>query len=170
LTLFLAVAAAPAAAGSLGPDVFAGYSYARIDEAARHGWNAALGLSVSGPFAVFADASGHCGSEAGADRRDFTLMAGPGLRLGKAGGTVFFARVLGGLVRDRTSIPILDIDISETSTRVGVLAGGGVDLRVARTLAVRVQGDYLWKDAPDDAKPSGFRASAGLVYRFGLPR
>jgi hypothetical protein len=62
------------------------------------------------------------------------------------------------------------------------MAGGGVDFRVSKKLAVRVQGDYLWNDVPesivscppgssscsgDGGSSSGFRASAGVVYRFG---
>ena len=100
---------------------------------------------------------------------DLTLMAGPGVRFGKRGGTVFFVRALAGLVQDKASISVLDVSISETSSRIGVMGGGGVDFRVASKLAVRLQGDYLWNDV-DEGKASGFRASAGIVYRFGSAR
>jgi hypothetical protein len=100
---------------------------------------------------------------------DLTLMAGPGVRFGKRGGTVFFVRALAGLVQDHGAISVLDVDISETSRRFGALGGGGVDVRVASTLAVRLQGDYLWNDV-EVGKSSGFRASAGVVYRFGSAR
>jgi hypothetical protein len=42
-------------------------------------------------------------------------MAGPGVRFGKRTGTVIFVRVLAGLVRDRASIAVLDVDISESN-------------------------------------------------------
>ena len=50
------------------------------------------------------------------------------------------------------------------------LAGGGVDFRVTKTLAARVQADYLWNDVSDSvaSSSSGFRVSAGIVYRFGI--
>ncbi len=109
-------------------------------------------------------------------------MAGPGVRFGKRGGTVFFVRVLAGLVKDRASITVLDVDISESRSGFGLLAGGGVDVPITKTLAVRAQADYLlWSPGGGEANclaigcptgdgdwASGFRASAGIVYRFGI--
>jgi opacity protein-like surface antigen len=114
------------------------------------------------------DASAHWGSSEGTNLDDLTLMAGPGVRFGKRGGMVFFVRALAGLVKDRASIAVLDVDISESSSRFGVLAGGGIDVRIAKKLALRAQGDYLWSDVAEGSKSSGFRVSAGLVYRFGI--
>ena len=168
--LGLALAAGPAAAGeNHGTDFFAGYSFAQIQDSNRNGANLALGFDLVGPLSGFVDTSFHWGSQEGVSLNDLTLMAGPGLRFGKRGGTVFFVRALAGLVQDKGTIGVLDVDISETSKRFGVLAGGGVDFRVATKLAVRLQGDYLWNDV-DEGKSSGFRASAGIVYRFGSAR
>jgi opacity protein-like surface antigen len=100
---------------------------------------------------------------------DATLMAGPGMRFGSRQGTTFFVRAVAGLVHDRATISVLDVDISESATRFAVLAGGGLERRITRTLAVQVQGDYLWTDV-DEGESSGFRVSAGLAYRFGVPR
>lgn len=164
------LAAATARAGEgHGTDLFAGYSFAQIDETDRHGANLALGFDLFGPVSGFVDTSAHWGSEESLSLSDLTAMAGPGLRFGKRGGTVFFVRALAGLVQDKASIGILDVDISESQSRFGILAGGGVDFRVASALAVRVQGDYLWNDV-EDGKASGFRASGGIVYRFGSAR
>lgn len=168
LAALLALAAPLAAAEGQGTDLFAGYSFAKIDEVNRNGANAALGFDLFGPVDGFVDASVHWGSAEGTSRGDVTLMAGPGVRFGKRGGTVFFVRALAGLVKDRASITVLDVDISESSSRLGVLAGGGIDVRVAKKLALRAQGDYLWNDAPEGSTASGFRVSAGLVYRFGI--
>ena len=166
----LAALLAPiASAGEKLPvDLFGGYSYMKLSDESRNGADAALGFALAGPVSAFLDASAHWASVDGVDLSDWTLMAGPGMRFGKAGGTVLFVRALAGLVKDRASIKVLDVDIGEGSSRFGVLAGGGVDLRVARSWAVRVQGDYLWNDAPEGVKTSGFRGSAGLVYRFGV--
>jgi hypothetical protein len=170
LLVLALLAAAPATAGEgHGTDLFAGYSFADIDEVSRHGGNLALGFDLAGPLSGFVDASFHWGSSEGASLSDATLMAGPGVRFGKRGGTVFFARVLAGLVSDKASIEVLDVDISETSSRFGVLAGGGVDFRLSPSLAARVQGDYLWNDV-ELGSSSGFRISAGIVYRFGSAR
>jgi opacity protein-like surface antigen len=168
--LGLALAAGLAAAGeNHGTDFFAGYSFAQIDDTNRNGANLALGFDLPGPISGFVDTSFHWGSQEGVSLSDVTLMAGPGLRFGKRDGTVFFVRALAGLVQDKGTISVLDVDLSETSKAFGILAGGGVDFRVASKLAVRLQGDYLWNDV-DEGKASGFRAAAGVVYRFGSAR
>ena len=168
LAALLALAAPLAAAEGQGTDLFAGYSFAKIDDVNRNGANAAIGFDLFGPVDGFVDASAHGGSSEGTNLDDLTLMAGPGVRFGKRGGMVFFVRALAGLVKDRASIAVLDVDISESSSRFGVLAGGGIDVRIAKKLALRAQGDYLWNDVAEGSKASGFRASAGMVYRFGI--
>jgi len=185
--LGLLLAPSAAVADGHGSDLFAGYSYLKLDETSRHGADLALGFDLVGPLSGFVDASAHWGSESGVSLSDLTLMAGPGVRFGRRGSTVFLLRVLAGVVRDRTSIGIFDVDISESSTSFGVLAGGGVDVRVSSALAVRLQGDYLGLDAAaggascapgssscDDTGGggwrSGYRLSAGVVYRFGSAR
>ena len=162
----------PAHAGdALPPDLFAGYSFARLGDLSRHGGNVAVSFRLLGPIAAFADASLHHGSVDSVGRDDLTLMAGPGVRLGRPGGTVVFARALAGLVRERASVSVLDVDVSETDARFGVMAGGGVDVPFASRWAVRAQADYVWNDVKDPldtgAGKSGLRASAGVVYRFG---
>lgn len=168
LGLVLATGSANAGEGQ-GTDLFAGYSFAQIQDTSRHGANLALGFDLVGPLSGFVDTSFHWGSQEGVSLSDLTLMAGPGVRFGKRGGTVFFVRAVAGLVQDKASIGAFDVDISETSSSFGMLAGGGVDFRVASTLAVRLQGDYLWNDV-DEGESSGYRVSAGIVYRFGSAR
>ena len=168
LAALLALAAPLAAAQRQGTDLFAGYSFAKIDDVNRNGANAALGFDLIGPIDGFVDSSVHRGSSEGTNLEDLTLMAGPGVRFGKRGRTVFFVRALAGLVRDRASITVLDVDISESSRRFAVLAGGGIDFPIAKKLALRAQGDYLWNDVPEGSTSSGFRASAGIVFRFGI--
>lgn len=161
-------AAVPARAGEgHGVDGFAGYSYAKLADVGRHGGSLALAFDLAGPVSAFVDAGAHRGSTGGLDHDDLTLMAGPGVRIGRRGGTVFFARALAGLVRDASSVSVLDVRISEASTRFGAMGGAGVDLRLASRWAARAQGDYLWHDAAGGGKRSGFRVAAGVVYRFG---
>ncbi len=175
LAAVLALAAAgalasttPARAGEgHGVDVAAGYSYSRLADVGRHGGNLALAFDLAGPVSVFVDTSVHYGNDGGVSRDDLTLMAGPGVRLGRPGGTAFFVRALAGLVRDASSVSVLDVDISESSARFGAMGGAGVDVSLARHWAVRAQGDYLWYDATQGGKKSGFRLVAGVVYRFG---
>jgi len=182
LAALVALAAPGAAAERQGADLFAGYSFAQIGDVGRHGGNAALGFDLFGPIDGFVDASAHWGSSEGVSLSDVTLMAGPGVRFGHRGRTVFFVRVLAGLVRDRASITVLDVDISESHSGFGLLAGGGVDVPITQTLAVRAQADYLlWNPGQGEVNclaigcptgdsdwASGFRASAGIVFRFGV--
>ena len=129
----LALAAPLAAAERQGTDLFAGYSFSKVDDVSRHGGNLALGFDLFGPIDGFVDASAHWGSAESTSIDDLTLMAGPGVRFGKRGGTLVFARVLAGLVKDRTSITVLDVDISESRSGFGLLAGGGVDVPITAT-------------------------------------
>jgi hypothetical protein len=182
LAALLSFSAPLAAAERQGTDLFAGYSFAKLGDVNRHGANAALGFDLFGPIDGFVDASTHWGSTEGTSLDDLTLMAGPGVRFGKRGGTVFFARALAGLVRDRASITVLDVDISESQGGFGLLAGGGVDVPITKSLAVRAQADYLLWDAGEGEVnclavgcptgeggwAGGFRGSAGIVLRFGV--
>ena len=168
LLAFVLSGASARAGERLGTDLFAGYSFARVNELGRHGGNAWIGFDLVGPFAGFVDASAHWGQGTGLDRSDVTLMAGPGVRFGKRGGTVFFVRALAGVLRERASIGVLDVDIGESSNRLGAMGGGGVELRIAKRWAACLTGDYLWNNAKDGGKKSGFRASAGIVRRFGV--
>jgi opacity protein-like surface antigen len=182
LAVLLALATPAAAAERQGTDLFAGYSFAKVEDVNRHGGNLAVGFDLFGPIDGFVDASAHWGSAESTSIDDLTLMAGPGVRFGKRGGTLIFARVLAGLVKDRASITVLDVDISESRSGFGLLAGRGVDVPITRALAVRGQADYLlWSPGGGEANclaigcptgdgdwASGVRASAGIVYRFGI--
>jgi hypothetical protein len=193
LTLALAFPCGAAAGEGHGTDLFAGYSFAKLDETSRHGANLAAGFDLVGPLSGFVDLSSHWGSESGVSLNDLTLMAGPGVRFGKRGGTVLFVRAMAGLLQDKGTISVLDVDISEKGSRFAILAGGGVDFRVGTALALRIQGDYLGSDAgaggigqcpapPPGASggscqdtgsggwSSDYRVSAGVVYRFGNAR
>lgn len=165
--LVVALAAATAQAGERGgTDLFAGYSFARVAGADRHGGSVAVSFGVAGPLRAFADASGHRSRSGGLDRDDLRLMAGPGVRFRLASGAVVFVRALAGVVRDSAGVSVLDVRISESSTRFGVMGGGGVDLRLTDHWSARAEGDYLWHDAAEGTR-SGFRAGAGAAYRFG---
>jgi hypothetical protein len=180
------------AAERLPADVFAGYSFMPIEDVDRHGVNLAFSSSLAGSVSGFVDSSAHWGTQGWADRRDLTLMAGPGVRLGRGGDIAFFLRGLVGLVTDRASYPEWTGAVAHSDSRLGVMAGGGVDLAMGSRLALRAQADCLWRrtsgtSVPVAASPdpgprilgtpavgpsslsASFRASAGLVYRFGAP-
>ena len=164
-TALLLALAVPARAEGPGTEIFGGYSYARIESASRHGGNAAIAFDLRSPLGLKVDLSSHFGAGEGTDRSDFTLMAGPVFRLGHGGTRVFF-HALVGLRRERASLSVFDVTISENENQFGVASGGGVDFRIARRWAVRLQGDYLWSRA-EAGSASGVRGSAGVVFRPG---
>jgi opacity protein-like surface antigen len=165
--LLVALASTTASAqGSWKNDAFAGYSMLAADGGTRHGWQAALGLGLSGGLGFLLDASGHQGSDAqGTDLDILSLMAGPRVRFGQ-GRLQPFLHVIGGVVRTRAGVQIFDIEISESATDFGGAAGGGLDLGFGDRWALRLAGDYrLVKIEGETASDPRF--SAGVAYRFG---
>jgi opacity protein-like surface antigen len=164
-TALLFALSAPLCAEDPGPELFGGYSYARVDDTSRHGGHAAFALDLRSPLGLKVDVSAHYGSSEGVDLTDLSLMAGPVVRLGRRG-TGFFLHALAGLYRERASISVFDVSISESESRFALLGGGGLDLRIARRWALRFEGDYLWS-RKDGASASGVRVSTGVVFRPG---
>ena len=178
------------AAERLPADVFAGYSFMQMEDVDRHGVNVASSFPLAGSFSGFVDASAHWSTQGWIDQTDLTLMAGPGVRLGKRGGLVFFLRGLVGLVADRGSYPEWTGAVAHSDSSLGAMTGGGVDLAIGSYPALRAQADCLWRhtsgatiaSSPGPVPPivgtpavgpsslsASFRGSAGLVYRFGAP-
>lgn len=160
----LTVIPMPAAAGD-GPDLAVGYSMLQLDDQARHGIAGALSFRAFGKVRLWLDGATHMASVDGVDLTTSSLMAGPGMRFGK-GRARFFVRAMAGMLWDQASISVFEADISETESGLGVLAGGGLDVRIAKRIDLRLQGDYLWRDT-DQGDSGGLRAGAGFVYRFG---
>ena len=159
LAALLALAAPLAAAERQGTDLFAGYSFAKIDDVNRNGANAALGFDLFGPVDGFVDASAHWGSAEGTSRDDLTLMAGPGVRFGKRGGTVIFVRVLAGLVKDRASITVLDVDISESRAASASWPAAASTSR-SRGSSRRARAGRLLSGTPAAERPTASRSGA----------
>ncbi len=78
----LATTPSSLAADRLPADVFAGYSFMKLEGVDRRGVNLAVSFSLAGVFSGFVDSSAHWGSEGlhgWIHRNDLTLMAGPGV-------------------------------------------------------------------------------------------
>ena len=148
--LFVLCLALPAAAPA-GGDAFGGYSFER---------------GLTGPLALEADGSGHYGSRDGVDRDQLTLMGGARFSLLRGARTTPFVHALVGLLREKAGIRILDVTIGEDENRFGMLLGGGVDVKVGESFAVRLLGDYEHSSKRGDVQ-SGFRVSVGAALRFG---
>ena len=99
-------------------------------------------------------------------------MGGPRLSL-RTGNMRVYAHVLPGLVRSTRSIDFF----THTATNFAVMPGGGIEVDVTDTVAVRFQGDYrlVFFPNPEDSSSSlvdrnnhqEFRFMTGVVFKVG---
>jgi opacity protein-like surface antigen len=138
-------------------EVFGGYAFTRSDGESLHGWNASLSASLNGWLAIAADLSGLYATLDGTDVSRTFLLAGP--RLTRRGNNLtLFAQVLVGGVRTSAGIEVLGVSISQKSTDLGGTVGAGLDVKVAGSWAVRLQGELaLIKGEPDGEGAPGLR-------------
>lgn len=164
--LALAVPSAAGAQGTPRIEVFGGYSLLRAGEVTRNGWEGSLRFALSGRFGLEAGVSQHYGKNDGDPDRT-TLAGGPAFTLRPSRVLSVYAHALGGVAREKASIGIFGVDISESHTSFTLLAGGGLDLRLKDSLALRLpQVDWTYTSGEGQSQ-SGLRLSAGLVLRFG---
>jgi hypothetical protein len=142
-------------------DVFAGYSLLKLADESRHGWEASLAWNAFGRLGLVADFSGHYKGEFD----DLSYMGGLRYALHGEKLTPFVHALAGGL-RDRASIHVLGVTISESNTRFAWAAGGGLSLRVKGGWDARVQADYFAVQF-ENTTEGNLRFAAGAAYRFG---
>ncbi len=162
-------------------EVFGGYSYFRAepDDLNLNGWNASVTGNVTDWFGVEGDFSGHYGRLLnefnepipGVHINQHTFMVGPKLTY-RAGSISPFAHFLIGGARAGTH----DVEFGNTSDwALATVIGGGVDINVSRSVAVRVaQADWLmtrFRIEPsffnEHERQNNFRFSAGIVIKIG---
>lgn len=149
---------------SEGTDLFLGYSLVKAGSARLHGGQ----LSISHPFwrsiSLVGDLSGHFGSYAGADLRQYELLAG-GRRYWRWNSFRPYAEVLVGVVRHETSVGTSEGEIKSTGTDFAVAPGVGADYGLTDAWSARAALDLLLvRGGGWEADP---RFSLGVVYRFG---
>jgi opacity protein-like surface antigen len=142
-------------------DAFAGYSMLKFDGESRHGWEASLAWNAFGKLGFVADLSGHYKAEFD----DLTFMGGPRYAL-HGDKLTPFVHVLAGGLRDRASISVLGVTISESNTHFAWAAGGGLSFRISSRWDIRAQADYLSVKIEDQSE-GDLRFAAGVAYRFG---
>jgi hypothetical protein len=162
-------------------EVFGGYSFFRAnpDGMNLQGWDASVTGNLTRWFGVEGDISGHYGSPRVfgftvpfVDISSHTFMAGPRLAYASGSITPFAHFLIGGA---RASTGALGVSTSDTALATAI--GGGIDVNLNRTLAIRaVQADYLmtrFKTGPQfffsgfDQRQNNFRISAGFVIKLG---
>jgi len=152
-------------------DVSGGYSLTTDDDETLNGWYAAVGGNITRWFALVADVNGHYLSEQVPAFDDFpggrakfdaiAILGGPRFTF-RSERLAVFAHVKGGLVTFHSTFMGYDDSQSEAALE----AGGGVDVWLARRVALRVGVDgraVLFEDEPEGA----FRFHAGVVFGLG---
>ena len=155
-------------------DLFGGYSYLNIDtngltsRQSANGWEASVSGNLNPWFAAEADVNGYYKNQIlgfAISVRDYSFAAGPRFNF-----RPFFVHALIGA--DRLSGSASGISAAQESF-TGVL-GGGIQWKVHGPLSVRASADYAFTNHNIFGGPAyaqnNVRASAGLVYSFGLGR
>ena len=148
-------------------EVFGGYSHlvGDVNDTSfnLNGVDFSVTENVNRWFGGTLDFSSHFGTEAGFKVNSETITYGPVFSYRKNPSVVPFAHALLGAVRGGDEY----LSISQPEYRFGVLAGGGVDLKVSKRISVRlIQADYLLTRF-SSSRQDNLRLSAGLVFRFG---
>ena len=177
-TIMLAFASLASAQIPTGGNIFVGYSFENTSSAAvsfsrpnLQGWEASLEGKIFPFVGIVADFSGHYGNET------FTVLSPEGpialtnsvhedevffgprvsVRIGKftpfGEGMVGLAHINGGLGQGT----------SETAFASAV--GGGLDYKIVRPLALRVEADYI-RTSFFSTNQNNLRLSTGVVFRF----
>jgi len=174
----LLLAGLAAAQSPFSGNVFAGYSYYNtnlipFDRTGLNGWQGSLEGKVLPHVSIVADLGGHYGS---------TDFFPPGI-LCPIGGCVpvhanmhiydamFGPRFFADFGRFRpfqefeVGVSHLSSDALGSSTSFSGAFGGGLDYRIIRPIAWRVQADYVWTHL-SGATQSNLRVATGPVFRF----
>jgi opacity protein-like surface antigen len=157
-------------------EIFGGYSYLRLDQDLNddqdlNGYNASVNQTIFKKWLAFkADFSGHFGDSLvslgpGTDLNKFLFLFGPQFTLRKFERIQPFAHVLFGAARIDLNNDNIGLDFDDTT--FALAAGGGVDVKVADMVAVRLfQADYVLTRF-NDFNQNNVRVSGGFVLRFG---
>ena len=163
-------------------ELFGGYSYLRghdfLETANFNGWNASATYGFNRWMGLTADFSGHYQPGGVLNRHAFLI--GPNFKLTPPDSrTSLFSHALVGAVHTGSFASPL------RGTSFGTALGGGMDVGMTKALGLRVlQADYLGYrthtgvlcadffppcPGPQTHWTNNFRASTGIVLRFGKP-
>ncbi len=158
-------------------DIFGGYSYLRGDDdnggIDLHGFNVSFNQNFVKWAGLKFDISGHYGDvtilpgQPKFDLDSYLFLIGPQINLPKYERLHPYGHVLFGVMRNTLTNfgPIGRQSVRDSAFALAL--GGGVDVKITKIVAVRLfQGDYVLTTFDGDTQ-NNFRASTGLVLRFG---
>jgi hypothetical protein len=148
-------------------EVFGGYSNltANLNGSSfnLNGFDVSVAENMNKWFGGALDVSSHYGTEAGFNINTQSFAYGPVFSYRKNPKIVPFGHALFGAVRGGPEY----LNISKPEFRFGMYAGGGLDVKVANHLALRlIQADYLLTRF-SGARQDNIRVSAGIVLLLG---
>jgi opacity protein-like surface antigen len=161
--LALCLSLSAAAQDTPASELFAGYSYARVDASPAddlnlHGWNASLSGNVNRWFGIVGDFAGHYARPSGVSVRNYLFLFGPRITARSENATPF-VHALFGFARASA--------LGTTERAFAMALGGGVDFNVHQNVAIRaIQADYVLTRFASDSQ-NNFRLSFGVVFKFG---
>lgn len=149
-------------------EVFGGYQFTRVTIADTglnfNGWNASVTGNFNKYFGVAADFSGAYKSESGASLNIYSYTFGPVISLNHEGMINPFVHALFGGAHATASLSGFG---SAGENGFAMMMGGGVDVKVAPRIAVRlVQADWAYYRFSGVGESKNVRVSTGLVFRF----
>lgn len=173
-------------------ELFGGYSYLRTEGGGGlHGWNASVAANLNKWFGLVVDFSGHYDSssqtfsttfpdgtvitgESDFKRNAHTFLIGPRFSYREHDRLTPFAHVLVGGTRQHIETDTIirgpveqRFDFSDSNTRFVGSLGGGLDVKLTESIALRViQADYQWTRLSGVTQDNA-RVSTGIVFRFG---
>ncbi len=146
-------------------ELFGGYQYTRIGGSGgtnANGWNAAMTGNINRWFGVTGDFSGAYKSIGGVNGRAYTYTFGPTFS-SRQKSIKPFAHVLVGGFHASAGFQ----GLSDSVNGFALVAGGGLDVKAAEHIAIRViQGDWIMWHAKGATDKSNGRISVGVVFRF----
>jgi opacity protein-like surface antigen len=160
-------------------NVFVGYSYQNTsstslgvvdgNRANLNGWEATLEGKVFPWIGIVADFSGHYGTEneqiANVNAHEFDALFGPRVSV-SFGKFRPFAEALFGAGHITTSATSGGLNVgSPSDTSFATALGGGLDYKIIRPIAWRVQGDYVQTRFFGNTE-NNVRISTGIVLKF----
>ena len=153
------------AQGTPKADVSAGYSFLRLGGSGgvnQQGGTVAITRNFNDWIGIVGDFGAYHSSPLGVSLNTYTFLAGPRFTANRKGTASPFAEVLVGGAHLTASVA----GLSNGATAFAIGAGGGVDLRISRNVALRPQIDYLALRSGGETL-NALRGSFSLVIRFG---
>jgi opacity protein-like surface antigen len=155
-------------------EVFGGYSYLYSDGESLNGFKASVAANMHQNFGIAVDVSGHYYKEgfsfgdsfAGLTGDTYTIVAGPRFSSRTNSRVTPFAHVQAGMARTSGGVDVFGYGVSDSETGFAMTAGGGVDVNVSKSIAIRVaQADFLMTRLGGETQKN-FQYSAGIVFKF----